>query len=173
LLVARVEQWIRPAAFAGGILIVVVALGHLTIRSTGRTLGAELRIALVPSGETQVSRIGPFLVATDMRPHGRMERGAVSVANTAGKTLAFRVRAKPSAPDLDKLVRVDVSAGGGQVYRGTLGALRSWTRQGFMLQSGARTRLELRVWLPASVAGGYRGRIEDVDLELKAGDPAA
>jgi hypothetical protein len=159
-------------AFVFGILVVVVAIGHLTLPSTGRTLGAELRIALVPSGEAQVSRLDPFLVATNMRPGGRVARGGVTVTNTSGTTLAFRVRGRPSARDLDKIVRLDVSAGGETLHRGTLAALRSWASRSFTLESGARKRISLRVWLPSSVTGGYRGRIEDVNLELKPEVPA-
>jgi hypothetical protein len=171
LLEAQLQRWIRPAAFVAGLLVVAVMVGRLGVSSTGRTLGGELRVALSPSGETEVSRLDPFLVATNMRPGGSAAHGTVSVRNIGGKTLSFRVRARPARPDLDKLVRVELSAGGSALHRGTLGTLRSWSRRAFELESGRWKQIALRVWLPASVTGGYGGRIEDVGLELKAEVP--
>jgi hypothetical protein len=143
-----------------------------SIPSSGPALGAEVRIAAVPTGETSVSRVDPFLVGRKLRPGGRgSARGSVSVTNVAGIGRALRLRALPSAADLDDLLELSVSAGSKPLYLGALGGLRAWTKRTLTLASGAHARLAVRAWLRSGARHGYAGRIEDVRLELRSEAP--
>jgi hypothetical protein len=167
----QVEQWIRPLALLAGLCAVGLAVSQWSLRSTVGTLGAEVRIAAVPTGELSVSRVDPFLVGRDLHPGGRKAAGSVSVTNVTATERTIRLRALPSAADLDKLLEVSMSAGGKRLYHGPLGGLRRWTRESVAVASGKSEKLRVRASLPATPRHGYAGRIEDVQLELRSQAP--
>jgi hypothetical protein len=168
----QAERWIRPLALLAGLCAVGLAVSHWSLRSTVGTLGAEVRVSAVPTGELSVSRVDPFLVGRDLHPGGRKAaEGTVSVTNITAAGRTVRVRALPSATDLDGLLEVSVTAGGERLYHGTLGGLRHWTRASAALASGKSVKLEVRTPLLATARQGYAGRIEDVQLELRSQAP--
>jgi hypothetical protein len=162
----RIESHVRRAGVAAGIaLVAVVVLAFRVPDGTG-TLGADVIFAVSPTGELRVSRPGPFMSATGLEPGGAFA-GEFNVANQTGKRLAVQLRALPDGPDLDRLLVVDVTAGGARIYHGRLGGLRAGTRA-FQIDSGRRRELRVKASLPAGLANGYAGRIESIALELSS-----
>lgn len=161
---------LRWASFAAGIVLVAIALAAWRVPAASGPLGAELRVSAVPAGELTVSRIDPFLVETGLRPTGRAPRAAhtLTLRNVAGRPLGFRMRSVPSGRGLDGVLRIEARVGGHELYTGTLGGLRRWTRGVFSLASGERSPLAVKAWLPSSAARGSEGMIEDVSLEFRA-----
>jgi hypothetical protein len=165
----QAERWIRPLALVAGLCAVTLAVSHWSLRSTVGTLGAEVRFSAAPTGELSVSRVDPFLVGRDLHPGMRKPtEGSVSVTNLTAAERSLRLRALPSAADLDYLLEVSVSAGGKRLYHGRLRRLRRWTRASAALGSGKSVKLEVRALLPGTARHGYTGRIEDVQLELRS-----
>lgn len=164
----QAERWIRPLALLAGLCGAGLALSHWSLRGTAGTLGAEVRISAAPTGELSVSRVDPFLVGRDLHPGNRKAAGSVSVKNLTAGDRTLRLRALPSAADLDGLLEVSVFAGDKRLYHGPLGGLRHWTRAVAALTSGRSVKLGVRAALPATARHGYAGRIEDVQLELRS-----
>lgn len=163
-----IESYVRRAGVVAGVaLVAVVVLAFRVPDGTG-TLGADVIVAISPTGELGVSRPGPFMSVTGLRPGGTFT-GEVDVANQTGRRLAVRVRALPDSKDLDRLLVVDVRAGDAPrpIYTGLLAGLRAKT-PAFRLDSGRKRALRVRASLPAGVADGYAGRIETISLELSS-----
>ena len=162
----RIESYVRRGGIAAGIALVVLVVLAFRIPDGKGTLGADVIVAISPTGELGVSRPGPFMSATGLRPGGTLS-GDVEVANQTGRRLAVRLRALPDSKDLDRLLVVDVRAGGARLYHGRLGGLRTKTAA-FLLDSGRKRTLRVRASLPAAVRDGYAGRIETISLELSS-----
>jgi hypothetical protein len=131
--------------------------------------GSAVTVTALPTGEIGLSRSGPILVAADLHPGGPQTaaRSGLIVANQTGRTLAVRMRALPSLPDLDRLLTVSLEVAGERPLVGPIGDLRRWTARPLVLRRGESRRLVIRAWLPAGVRDGYQGRIVDVDLEFR------
>jgi hypothetical protein len=162
----RIESYVRRAGVAAGVVLVAVLVVAFRIPDGSGTLGADVILSVSPTGELGVSRPGPFMSATGLRPGGALS-GEVDVTNQTGKRLAVRLRALPDSKDLDRLLVVDVRVGDTRLYRGPLGGLRANTRA-FRLDSGRQQPLRVRASLPASVREGYAGRIQTIKLELSS-----
>jgi hypothetical protein len=166
----RIESYVRRAGFAVGVaLVAVLAVAFRVPHGTG-TLGADVILSLSPTGELGVSKPGPFMTVTGLRP-GRSFDGKVSVHNQTGKRLAVRLRALPDSKDLDRLLLVDLRAGDMRLYHGPLGGLRNRTRA-FSLASDEHGALQVRASLPRGLKRGYAGRVETVKLELSSSTEA-
>jgi hypothetical protein len=162
----RIESYVRRAGVAVGIALVAAVVLAFRVPDGSGTLGADVIFAVSPTGELGVSRPGPFMSATGLRPGGSLD-GSFEVANQTGKRLAVRLRALPDSRDLDRLLVVDVRAGNTRIYRGQLGGLRAKARA-FRIESGRKRTLHVRAWLPAGLRAGYAGRIETIPLELSS-----
>jgi len=162
----RIEWYVRRVGVCVGIALVAAVVLAFRVPDGSRTLGADVIFAISPTGELGVSRPGPFMSATGLRPGGSL-KGEVDVANQTGRRLAVRLRALPDRNDLDRLLVVDVRAGDTLLYRGRLGGLRAKTRA-VRIESGRKRALRLRAALPADAGAGYAGRIESISLELSS-----
>lgn len=164
----RTESYVRRAGVAAGIVLVAVLVLAFRVPDGSGTLGADVIVAISPTGELGVSEPGPFMSATGLRPGGTLS-GDVEVSNQTGRRLAVRLRALPDSKDLDRLLVVDVRAGHATrpIYTGRLGGLRAKT-PAFRLDSGRKRALRVRASLPAGVKDGYAGRIETISLELSS-----
>jgi len=60
-----------------------------------------------------------------------------------------------------------VTAGGGDLFDGTLSGLTAGSPLSFWLGSGRSTELVVAAWLPTSVTTGYQNRIDDVTLQFE------
>ena len=149
-----------------GVAVAVAGLVSWRMPAPERATAASLSVAAKPSGELELAPRGHVIAAPRLRA-GEAVRGELAVRNQTGRTLAVRLRAVPSGRDLDRVLQVEAKVGGKPLFRGTLGALRSFTRRSFRAAPGERRRLDLRAWIPSSARSGWRGRAEDVVLELR------
>jgi len=134
---------------------------------THSTPGASLKVVAVGTSELQASPAHPFAISNDVKPGvSRGGVGRVTLHNTMAQPLAVRIHTLPSVTDLDRLLRVRASGAGKQVFLGSLGDLRSWTRRHFVVPSHGRTVLEERFWLPKSVRRGYQNRVATITIEF-------
>jgi hypothetical protein len=155
----------RVAGFAVGVAAVAALVaGWRVDRGTG-VVGADVTFVAAPTGELQIPS-GPFVHGLGLEP-GSNATGSVGIRNQTGSRLAVSVKVLPSIADLDSVLRVRMTAGGRQVYAGTLGGLRGWSEP-FRLASGKETPLEFRVSLPAGSDAASHGRIDDVSLAFRS-----
>jgi hypothetical protein len=131
--------------------------------------GARLTMLAQSTGELLVEPRNRFLSASNLEPRGSRGgvRGAITVTNQTGSTLAARTRVVSAANDLDDLLHVEVSAGPTPIFEGYLGQLRDWTEQSFRLRSGERMEVEVRAWIRSSVTSGYQARSADLTLVFR------
>lgn len=166
----RGDTWARGIGLLLGLSLALAAVMAWRIPQGTGTLGADLIVASHPTGELDVTPSGPFVSATGLRPGGESDApsGTLRVRNQTGVTLGVRMRGLPSSKDLDGLLWIEIEAAGSPLFRGTVGDLRSWTDRAFTLDSGERTTISVRTWLPDTVTADYEGRIETLDLEFRA-----
>jgi hypothetical protein len=160
-------QFVRAGAFLAGLAVAAVAVAGWRV-PTHSTPGASLKVVAVGTSELQASPAHPFAITSDLKPGAsRSAVGRVTLHNTMAQPLAVRIHTLPSVTDLDRLLRVRASGAGKQVFRGSLGDLRSWTRRQFVVPGHGRTVLETRFWLPKSVRRGFQNRVATVTIEFK------
>jgi hypothetical protein len=148
-----------------GLILAAVLAGRVT--GGAAPTGSAITVSMSRSGELQLFPAGTVLTAPDLHPGGpaTAATGRVVVRNQTGRSLAVRLRAVPSLPDLDGLLWMDVAVERGPRLSSEVGALRRWSERPFVIRSGERRRISLRAWIPAGVRDGYQGRVEDVVLE--------
>jgi hypothetical protein len=156
---------LRAVAFAAGFALVAAAVVSWRVPAGDGRPGADVVIAVAPTGELALSRTGPVLHGSNLRG-GDEASGTLELTNQTGSTLAVSTRALPSAADLDGLLQVSIAAGNELVFQGPLGALRQWTRP-FLLDSGEARTLEVRAWLPET-DNGSEARVVNADLEFES-----
>lgn len=149
----------------GVALAVALAWAARVPAGTGST-GADVTFTLAPTGEVGVAGSGRALRAAGLRS-GSSARGGVSVRNQSPRAVAVRLRARPSGPALDRLLTVEVGAGGETLYRGALAGLRAWTPP-FRLARGAGGRLSLSARVIPAAGRAADGLAVDVPLELRS-----
>jgi hypothetical protein len=158
----------RGIGLAAGLVIASLAILAWRIPPGNGTLGTDLIVAAVPTGEIQVVAPGPFLTGTAMHPgseaHG--PSGTMTIHNISAMTQIVRVNASVNISDLDRLLWLDVESAGRRLFRGPVGRLRHGSPGALILRPGASATLVVRAWLPTSVSGGYEGRIANVDLSF-------
>ncbi|MFB3737835.1 MAG: hypothetical protein ACE14W_02575 [Candidatus Velamenicoccus archaeovorus] len=161
----RETGWARATGLLIGLAVAVVAVRSWTVAPGHGGLGADLLMATAPTGELAVSVTGPFLSATGMVPGSEADAaaGTFDVYNRTAATLAIRLQARPSVPDMNDLLWVEVDAGADRVYRGPLASLVEGSPDGFRLAPTEDVTLTVRSWLPRSSGDGYRGRVVTVD----------
>lgn len=162
---------VRVAAFAAGVVLAALALLSWRVPASGEELGLDVRLVATPPGELLVEQTGTFLSGRGLTAGGQVVKGRLTVRNVAGRRLAFQVRGLPSTRRLDRLLRVELRAGGRRLASGPLGDLRAWTERAFELDASETGALTARAWLPEAAGRGYEGRILDVTVELRAGEP--
>jgi hypothetical protein len=164
----RIESYVRRAGVVAGIAFVALVVVAFRVPGGSGALGADVIVAIAPTGELGVSQPGPFLTVTGLRP-GADERSSVTVHNQTDKTLLVGLRALPDSRDLDGVLQVEIRAGNATrpIFTGPLGRLRKGVSLG-TFRTGDRRRLDVRTSLPASLRSGYAGRIETVSLRLRS-----
>jgi hypothetical protein len=158
-------RWARVAGFAAGLAAVAVLVAGLQVGRGAGTVGADVTFVATPTGELAIPT-GPFVKGIGLQP-GAGADGALPVRNQTGRTLAVSVRVLPSIRDLDRVLRVRMTAGGRPIYVGPLGGLRTWSRP-FHLASGTATELGVQVDLPGGSAAEAHGRIDDISLAFRS-----
>ena len=156
-----------------GLGAVVALSGVLASRIPGGdgTLGADVRVFSAPSAGVSISPSGLVLTAPQLRP-GKGDRSAgLQVSNRLAGKVLIRVRAATSTGGLDGLLWIQIEDGGGVMFRGPVGQLRSWTQTAALFGPGEGRSLRVTTWLPGTVRAGYEGVTTDVTLEWKT-EPA-
>jgi hypothetical protein len=148
-----------------GVCVAAAALISWRVPGGERTLGADVRIEALQTGEVGVAPLHPFATAPSLLPGSSMA-GDVTVRNQTGVRLALRLRALPSTRELDSLLAVRVSAGARTLYDGDLGGLRTAGSQPLALNAARSSRLHVSASLPAGLRSGFQGRIVDVSLQI-------
>jgi hypothetical protein len=161
------QRLISMIAFAIGLAAIAVALSAWRVPGGTGRLGLDLRVIVSNSGELAASPTGPFVSATGLEP-GSVAAGYTALRNETGVSLDVRVRALPNNRGADRTLWVELRGGTTRLYRGPLGGLRDTSSAGARLRPGAKLRLAVRAWIPASAGASYRGRIVDVPLALVA-----
>ena len=156
----------RALALALGLAAAVAIVLAGRIDGSGAAAGANAVFSVSPPGELQLFTAGPLATADALAPGGPAEAGTATVRNQSGGTLRLAIRALPSAPDLDRLLQVEISAGGKLVARGPLGTLRRRHDDPVPLGPGGQRTLAVRAWLPAGAPDGWQARAVEVPLEL-------
>jgi hypothetical protein len=159
-----IVKWAGLAA--GAVLAVTLVVGWRVPAATG-ALGADVKLVADQPGELLLSASGSFLQGRGLVPGGPAAAGSLGLRNITPRTLAVRVRARPSTPDLDGALQVELEDAGRAVAAGRLGSLRRWSRGALRIGPGERRRLAGRAFLRAGERN-HEGRIVDVTLELRA-----
>lgn len=161
---------IRAIGLLLGLGLVLAAVLAGRVSGGAAPAGSAITVSMTPTGELQLSPSGAVLTAPDLHPGGpaTAATGQVVMRNQTGRSLAVRLRAVPSLPDLDRLLWMDVAVQRGPRLSSEVGALRRWSERPFVIRSGERRRISLRAWIPAGVRGGYQGRVEDIALEVRS-----
>jgi hypothetical protein len=156
----------RAAGLVVGLAIALIAVRSWAVPPGRGELGTDVIMATAPTGELAVSVTGPFLTATGLQPGTEADgaTGHFDVYNRTAAALAIRLEARPSRPDLDDILWVEVDAAGEQVYRGPLSTLVEGSPGTFRLAPTKDATLTVRTWLPPSVTTGYEGRVVTVDV---------
>jgi hypothetical protein len=130
--------------------------------------GLQLRVATGMEQRLVGDPVGTVVRADALRAVGGANGALARVllADQTRRPVTLRVRALPSARDLDDTLRVSVTVGHRRIACSTLGRLRGFTKA-VRLAPGEPVELGVRVWLPARTpARAYVGRTLDVVLEL-------
>jgi hypothetical protein len=160
-----IDRLARLLGVLVGVSVAVLALVSWRVPGGERTLGTDLRIEALQTGEIGVAPLHPFVSAPSLLP-GSSVAGDLTVRNQTGVPLALRLRALPSVRDLDRLLVVRVSAGSRTLYDGSLGVLRAAGTQPLALRGPMAQRLHVSASLPPGVRSGFQGRIVDVSLQI-------
>jgi hypothetical protein len=148
-----------------GVVLAGAALAAWRVPGGESTLGADVRVDAVQTGEIGVSPLRPFVNAASLLP-GSHADGNAALRNQTGVPMRVRVRALPSIRDLDSLLQVRIESGSQNLFTGSLGELRRNDSAPIALAPGASRRLNVRVSLPAGLRSGYQARIVDVTLQI-------
>jgi hypothetical protein len=154
----------RCAGLVLGAALVVVLLPGWRVPGGKVAPGADVSVTVNRTGELDVAPHGRLLHVRDLLP-GRFAEARFVATNTAGTTLAVRVRVRADGVDLDEQLAVRVLARRRPLFSGTLGGLRRPPRRRLVLSAGASAPVVVRVWLP-SRARAYGARSADLSLEL-------
>jgi hypothetical protein len=155
-----VARWLGRIAGAGA-AIALLAQGHVAQGTEVPPL--RLTIDAMASGETVLAHGGRVLDGAPLAPGTRP--ATVGLRLAGGATLVRRRAAGPR-DEAEALVRVRLSTSAGILFEGSLHELRRGSRPARLAPSG-EAAVALRAWLPAAVAGAYRGRTVTVRLELR------
>ncbi|MEX2274933.1 MAG: hypothetical protein WEA10_05140 [Actinomycetota bacterium] len=164
----RGDMAVRGAALFLGLSIAFSAVVAWRVPPGEGILGTDVIVAAMPTGELAVDPSGPFLSAAALQPgpESGAPREDLAITNITALTQVVQFRAVPAGKDLQELLWIRIDAGATQIFRGTLGELAQTSDRGVTIGSGKTRILEVRTWLPPDIDEGFRGRIDQINLEL-------
>lgn len=161
----------RITGVAAGLALCLAILDASRLQPSDEPLGLHLDVTLVGTGALAVEAPSPLVQVRNLLPgDDRVVEADGLVRNETGRTMTVRLRAVPSTVEVDEILNLEIFAAERLVYAGTLGALREWTAESFEVGMGQVQTVRVRALLPATVTGGYEGRVERVSLELNEPD---
>ncbi|MGH2755638.1 MAG: hypothetical protein ACRDLB_14580 [Actinomycetota bacterium] len=159
------DGWALRSGIVVGLIAAIVSLFAFPVEGGSGTLGLDLTMASMPTGELDVTPVGPFLRGAGLAPGDDAADGTLHVRNQTGVDLSVGINVLPSTAYSDDIVRFTATHDGGVVMRGTIGDLRGMHPDVVRLRSGETADLKV----VAEVVSGsqdHRGRVEDVIFEL-------
>ena len=140
---------VRAAGLLAGLcLVAVVALQSWRVPASPSAAGLELDLRAVPSGEVGVAPAGRVLGGTALTPGGPDVRGRVRLTNRTAQAVAARPLLSGGDPEFDRLVELELTAAGREVFRGRLGDLRDDVSTSVPLRRGDTVPVAVRAWVP-------------------------
>jgi hypothetical protein len=161
---ANLGKLVAAAAGAGLCLVVLAGWG---LPTSGSQPGLDLRLITVPPGELTMEPVGVLASARAMQAGDDLAQGTIEARNIAGRELLVHPVALPSVKALARTVRIRASIAGRTLASGTLASLERPRGAGIAIPARASRRIEVSAWIPPGTTG-YRGRILDITLELRA-----
>jgi hypothetical protein len=121
-------------------------------------LGADVRLSVVRSPTLGLSQTGTVLDETRFRPGDRAV-AAITVSNPRTYPVRVAVHGQPGSDRvLDRLLRIDVRATTGGVFRGRLGAFARTRATLLTIPAGGAVRVTVSVSLPRNAGPSYAAR---------------
>ena len=152
------RRWAEISSFLVGVAVAVVLLSGWRVVGGRAELGADVRLSVVQSHTLGLSQTGTVLDETHFRP-GDRSVAAVTVSNRRAREVQVALRSQPGTDKvLDRLLRVDVRAGGERVFHGRLGALARQDAASLTLPARGAVRVTVRITLPRDVGRTYAAR---------------
>jgi hypothetical protein len=147
-----------------GLALAIVLVARPSASGAGLT--ATVRFSIPPSGELATSPPAPrpILVADSLRPGEGTASASFTLHNQTPSAMTLNFLAHLSGTALDGLLQVRLTAPGQVLASGALQGMLGGSTGSLRLPSGATRRLELEVWMPATVGDGYEGRLIHVSL---------
>jgi hypothetical protein len=165
--------WLIRSPTAARITGVLTGLAAFTALVVGtrlppgpELLGADVTIAIAPTGELGVQPAGPMFIESDLRPGQDPRKHATQVMNRTGRPLLVTVKAKPNGDDLGGALRLELQRDRQPLWSGAERDLRGTGAQ-FRLEPGDEARLGVAASVPAE-AERWSGRVVNVDLVLSS-----
>ena len=144
----------RVAGLLAGLgLVGLLALQAWRIPASARPAAVAVDLRAVPTGEVGVSPVGALLAGESLTPGSNALRGSARLQNRTAGRLVAAARVTGGDPALDRLVDVELGAGGVTVFRGPLGDLREGARARVTLPRAASARVEVALRLPGAAGG--------------------
>lgn len=161
----RAAHAVRLAGVLTG-LVGFAAIAAATRLPPGPTvLGADVTIAIAPTGELGVDPGGPMFIEAALRPGQQPREHGTQVHNRTGQPLVVTVRSRPSGDDLDGALLIELRNDGEPMWSGVERDLRGGTH--FTLQPGRGVRLGVLASVAADTQR-WSGRVVNVDLMLSS-----
>jgi hypothetical protein len=150
-----------------GLAVCAVALTSWRVPPGDGAVGADVAFFVVAGDGLSVSPDDVLTSRRAMAPGGADVRARMTVRNPRATAVRVRLRAPADPPGLDRMLRVEATAGRTRLFRGQAGGLRRWTRNSFHLAPRQAREVTLRAWLPAAAGGRHRGRIATLAVEFR------
>jgi len=164
----RARRSAKLAGLLAGLGFAVFLVSAWSVPAGTGIAGTDVSMIANLTGELDIAPAGrPFMRDGDLTP-GEEMTGELDLHNQTPARLSVRLRARPDAPGLDRLLLLEVKAGKATVYRGTLGGLRRFSGRPFTMAADARRTLSVRAWLPRGVGRRSGNRAAESTFEFRA-----
>lgn len=163
--VQNTTRWLRRGAFAAGLVaaLTLVMIGRIPAGTA--PIGLDATLTTGPSGEVAVSPAGTVARATALAP-GRGElHGTVALTNQTDAALAVHVRMRPSIPDADAALQVQVQGPRGTLYAGPAGGLREPSAAHLTISPHGSAAIAVIARVAPGAGAGWRAREVTLPLE--------
>lgn len=160
----RTAAWVRRAGLAAGLAVALAGLLAWQMPNSHGQLGLDLQVTASPTGELGITPLAPFVSASAMR-RGDSRTGRFTVRNETHGPVEVRIHASAQRRDADSALHVRLTSGGAELFDGALGALRRPTARTLRIPRRGASTIAATLYIPRSAAGGFEGRIVDLQLD--------
>ncbi len=128
-----------------GAAAVVAVLASWAPSGAQSVAGTTVSLTMNRTATLEITPTGQIL-ATSLQP-AAARTAQVGLRNIGERPSQVRLRIEPVTGEADPYLGFEIRTDGRRVFRGPLGALRSWTGTAIHLRSGQAVRLTIRVAL--------------------------